>query len=66
MMEINLELTNERYELAAGRIREIAEADVAEVAPSFADYFKESAAFLVLMDKVLNAAKSGVLFAAPI
>ena len=66
MMEINLELTNERYELAAGRIREIAEADVAEVATSFADYFKESAAFLVLMDKVLNAAKSGVLFAAPI
>ena len=66
MMEINLELTQERYELAAGRIREIAEADITEVAAPFADYFKESAAFLVQMDKVLGAAKSGILFAAPI
>ena len=66
MMEINLELTQERYELAAGRIREIAEADITEVSAPFADYFKESAAFLVQMDKVLGAAKSGILFAAPI
>ena len=66
MMEINVELTKERYELAIGRIREIAEGDVAEVSDSFADYFKESAAFLVQMDKVLGAAKSGILFAAPL
>ncbi len=66
MMEINLELTKERYELAAGRIREIAQQEKAEVADSFADYFRESAAFLVQMDKLLDAAKSGVLFAAPL
>ena len=66
MMEINLELTKERYELAAGRIREIAGQENAEVADSFADYFREAAAFLVLMDKVFDAARSGVLFAAPL
>jgi len=66
MMEMNLELIKERYELAAGRIREIAESDVSEVSALFADYFKESAAFLVQMDKVLGAAKSGILFAAPL
>ena len=66
MMEINLGLTKERYELAAGRIREIAEQENAEVADSFADYFRESAAFLAQMDKLYQAAKSGVLFAAPI
>ena len=66
MMEINYELTKERYELATGRIREIAQQENAEVATPFADYFRESAAFLVLMDKVFDAAKSGVIFAAPL
>ena len=66
MMEMNLELTKERYDLAIGRIREIAEEEQAEAGASFADYFRESAAFLVQMDKVLAAAKSGVLFAAPL
>ena len=66
MMEINLELTKERYELATERIREIAQQENTEVSASFADYFRESAAFLVQMDKLFQAAKSGVLFAAPI
>jgi len=66
MMEINLELTKERYELAVFRIREIAEQENAEVADAFADYFRESAAFLVQMDKVFEAAKKGILFAAPL
>ena len=39
MMEINVELTKERYELAIGRIREIAEGNAVEVSDSFAEYF---------------------------
>lgn len=66
MIEVNVELTKERYELATSRILEIAEGDVTEVSDLFADYFKESAAFLVQMDKLLGAAKSGILFAAPL
>ena len=66
MMEFNLELTKERYDLAISRIREIAESEDAEVSSSFADYFRESAVFLVQMDKVLEAARNGVLFAAPL
>ena len=66
MIEVNVELTKERYELATSRILEIAEGDVAEVSDLFADYFKESAVFLVQMDKLLGAAKSGILFAAPL
>lgn len=67
MIEVNVELTKERYGLAIGRIREIAsDENATEVAVVFADYFKETAAFLVKMDEVLCAAESGALFAMPL
>ena len=67
MIEVNVELTKERYGLAIGRIREIAsDENATEVAVVFADYFKETAAFLVKMDEVLCAAERGALFAMPL
>jgi len=66
MMEMNLELIKERYGLAIGRIREIADGDATEVSASFADYFKESAAFLVQVDEVFSAATCGDLFCMPL
>ncbi len=66
MMEMNLELIKERYELAIGRIREIAKGDATEVSASFADYFKESATFLMQVDEVFVAATRGDLFCIPL
>ena len=62
MMELNEALTKERYELAIGRIREIALQDVTEIEPEFAKYFKDAAEFLVKMDEVYGMAASGELF----
>ena len=62
MMGLNEALTKERYELAIGRIREIALQDIEETAPDFAAYFRETARFLVKMDEVLELAASGELF----
>ncbi len=62
MMEKKEALTKERYELAMGRIREIALQDMKETAPEFALYFKEAAQFLVKMDDVFQMAVSGELF----
>ena len=62
MMELNEALTKERYELAIGRIREIAFQEIPETAPEFAEYFKDAAKFLVKMDEVFEMAVSGELF----
>jgi len=62
MMGLNEALTKERYELAIGRIREIALQDIEETAPEFAAYFRETARFLEKMDEVLELAASGELF----
>ena len=62
MMERNEALTQERYELAIGRIHEIAMQQMEETAPEFSVYFKDSAQFLVKMDEVLRLAVSGELF----
>ena len=72
MMEINYELTKERYELAIQRIRGIAEtakADIVnaqecaiETAEVFAPYFADAAAFLVKMDELYTKAVDGSLF----
>lgn len=81
MMEINYELTKERYALAIWRIREIASAndmnasDVqvigskkseSETAGKFAGYFLDAAAFLVEMDEVYKMAVDGRLFSMPL
>lgn len=62
MMEQNETLTKERYELALGRIQEIATQQTEEVPPQFAVYFKEAAQFLVKMDELFGMAVSGKLF----
>ncbi len=62
MMERNETFTKERYELAIGRIREIASQQIEETAPEFTVYFKEAAHFLVKMDEVYAMAVSGELF----
>ena len=62
MMEQNETLTKERYELALGRIQEIATQQTEEVPPQFAVYFKEAAQFLVKMDELLGMAVSGEVF----
>ena len=62
MMEQNETLTKERYELAMGRIREVAIQQTEEVSPQFAVYFKEAAQFLVNMDELLGMTVSGELF----
>lgn len=62
MMELNEALTKERYELAIGRIREIALQENEETTPEFASYFKETAQFLLAMDHLLSRAVSGELF----
>lgn len=53
MMEQNETLTKERYELAIGRIREIAEWEE-ETAKIFAPYFKETAQFLIKTDELFE------------
>ena len=62
MMERNEALTKERYELAMGRIHEIAGQEIEETAPEFSFYFKETAQYLVRMDEVFQMATSGELF----
>lgn len=63
MMEINVELTQERYELAIGRIREIASETMSiQMAKELGEYFKEAAGFLVKMADILSASKDGTLF----
>jgi len=72
MIEINYELTKERYELAIQRIREIVETAkpdtinaqecAAETAEVFAPYFADAATFLVKMDEVYTKAVDGSLF----
>jgi len=60
MIEINFELTKERYALAIERIREIA--NEVETAEMFEEYFKDSAVFLSLMDEVYQKAVDNSLF----
>ena len=62
MMGLNEALTKERYELAIGRIREIASQNIEETTHESAVYFKDAAQFLVKMDEVLGLAVSGKLF----
>ncbi len=62
MMEQNEAFTKERYELAVGRIREIAFMSDEELTPEFAAYFQDAATFLVKMDEVFQMADSGKLF----
>ena len=64
MIDINLELIQERYGLASTRIKEIA-AD-AGTAEQFVLYFKEAAAFLVKIDQVYGMAVDGSLFSMPL
>ena len=66
MMEWNETLMTERYELAIGRIREIASQEEAEVSCEFLAYFTDAAGFLVKMDETLKKAVSGELFSADI
>ena len=62
MMEQNETLTKERYDLAIGRIREIASQEIEEISLEAAAYFKDAADFLVKIDEVFNMAVSGELF----
>lgn len=60
MIEVNYELTKERYTLAIERIREIV--NETETEEALWGYFKESAGFIVLMDEVYQKALDGSLF----
>ena len=71
MIEVNVELIQERYELAIERIREIAGAGVSEdttveTGKQFAPYFIEAAGFLVKMNEVYEMAVNGSLFSMPV
>jgi len=60
MIEINYELTKERYSLAIERIREIV--NESATSDTFLGYFRDTSEFLVLMDEVLKKAENGSLF----
>lgn len=58
------ELLRERYELALGRIREIAEKS--EIDGDFADYFRKTARFLMVLDETGRFIAGGGLENAPL
>ncbi len=60
MMEVNWELTKERFELAAQRIKEML-SDV-ETAPLYREYFEQTAIFLQRMNEIYTMAQDGSLF----
>ena len=67
MIEINFELVKERFELAIGRIGEIASTGAGEeVAAEFCDYFEKTAEFLATIDEVYRLAENGTLFSMPL
>ena len=53
-------MIDERYELSMHRIKEIAKEQ--ECKEPFADYFKKTAEFLLLIDQTVKMAKDGSLF----
>ena len=60
MIEVNLELIKERFELAAERITEIMSG--VETAPVFKEYLEQTAAFLQKMITIYAMAQNGSLF----